>query len=84
VLKAGSAVPALIEALKDANGQVRKMAALALGDIGPNAKAAVPTLIEALHYQVVFLTPGKKVPLPSAVVHGNMTSSFGRMATFLI
>ncbi len=35
-------------ALKDEEGSVRKVAAEALGGIGPEAKAAVPALIEAL------------------------------------
>jgi HEAT repeat protein len=42
-------VPALIRALKDADVPVRKLAALALGDIGPDAVLAVPALTEACH-----------------------------------
>ncbi len=41
-------VPALIEALKDTEWDVRSGAAKGLGGIGPEAKAAVPALIEAL------------------------------------
>src|SRR3954470_10300000 len=44
--KAGPAVPALAEALSDEDLYVRRLAALALGDIG--AGGAVPALIEAL------------------------------------
>ena len=43
-----SAVPALIEALRDDDGGVRAGAAAALGEIGPAAAAAVPALTEAL------------------------------------
>ena len=42
------AVPALIEALKDKDGEVRVAALYALSSIGPAARAAVPALIEAL------------------------------------
>lgn len=42
------AVPALIAALKDANGAARSSAATALGSIGPAAAEAVPALIAAL------------------------------------
>ncbi len=45
--RARSAVPQLAAALKDANVLVRKMAALALGDIG--AAAGVAALTEALN-----------------------------------
>ncbi len=38
----------MIEALKDETAIVRREAASALGAIGPNAKEAVPTLIEVL------------------------------------
>ena len=41
-------MPALIEALKDDDNEVRRNAASALGRIGPAAEAAVPALIEAL------------------------------------
>ena len=43
-----AAVPALIEALKDDDADVRSSAADVLGNIGAEAKAAVPALIEAL------------------------------------
>ncbi len=42
-----SRVPALIEALKDPESDVRSGAAAALGRIGPAAKAAVTPLMEA-------------------------------------
>ncbi len=42
------AVLALMVALKDDNVHVRKMAALALGDVGPSARMAVPFLRETL------------------------------------
>jgi HEAT repeat protein len=41
-----TAVPALVEALKDENAQVRAGAASALGTIGPEAKVAVSSLTE--------------------------------------
>jgi HEAT repeat protein len=49
-LGAGSsaAVAALAEALADADGRVRFMAAAALGRIGPAAEVAVPALLAAL------------------------------------
>ncbi len=43
-----SAVPALIRALDDANPEVRRWAASALGRIGPDADDAVPALTDAL------------------------------------
>ena len=43
-------VPALIEVLKDKSAPERVEAALALGEIGPDAMDAVPTLIEALDW----------------------------------
>src|SRR5262249_49934949 len=43
-----AAVPELIKALKDDDWQVRNQAAVALGAIGPQAKAAVPALIDVL------------------------------------
>ena len=43
--KAGAAVPDIIDALKDEDRHVRKMTALALGDIGPGATVAVTALI---------------------------------------
>jgi HEAT repeat protein len=41
---AKDAIPALIEALKDNDVQVRRTVARALGKIGPAAKSAVPAL----------------------------------------
>ena len=41
-------VPALIEALRDAEWMVRHHAAEALGRIGPGARAAIPALTQAL------------------------------------
>jgi HEAT repeat protein len=46
-VEAKAAVPALIDALKDDEADVRGLAADALGGIGAEAKAAVPALIEA-------------------------------------
>ena len=46
--KARKAVSALIETLKDSDKNVRKAAALALADIGPDAREAVPGLCEAV------------------------------------
>ena len=46
--EAASAVPALIEALRDPKAGVREKTAEALGEIGPEAASAVPALIEAL------------------------------------
>ena len=40
-------MPALIQALKD-DADVRRVAASALGKIGPEAKEAAPALIQAL------------------------------------
>jgi HEAT repeat protein len=48
---AADAVPALAEALKDQNAEVRQSAADALGRIGPAAADAVPVLVEALKDQ---------------------------------
>ena len=45
------AVPALIRALRDETFPARAMAAMALGDIGPPAKAALPDLTRALKAQ---------------------------------
>jgi hypothetical protein len=41
-------VPALMEAMNDKEGRVRRVAAIALGSIGPAAKDAVPALIGGL------------------------------------
>jgi HEAT repeat protein len=48
--EARSAVPVLVEVLRDTRNNVvlRRFAASALGEIGPDAKAAVPELLEAL------------------------------------
>ena len=45
---AKDAAPALAEALKDADREVRQNAAQALGYIGPGAKGAAPALVAAL------------------------------------
>jgi HEAT repeat protein len=42
------AIPALVQALRDADPQVRSQAALALARMGPDASPAVPALMEAL------------------------------------
>ena len=44
--------------LSDGDEYVRASAAFALGQIGPDAKAAVPHLIEALKYKYVYYHPG--------------------------
>ena len=54
-LDAKATVPALIEALKDKDKDVRRDAAKALGIIGPTAKAAVPALIEMLKDKDVYV-----------------------------
>ena len=46
--EAADAVPALIRALDDADGAVRRSAAEALGKMGPEATEVVPALIRAL------------------------------------
>ena len=46
--EAKAAVPALIQALKNADSEVFGSVAMALGEIGPEARAAVPVLIQAL------------------------------------
>src|SRR5699024_2971357 len=49
-MNAGAAdlVPALTDALKDSDNTVRGLAADALGEIGPDAKAALPMLLKML------------------------------------
>jgi vesicle coat complex subunit len=42
-------VPALIEALKDKEGDVRRSAAVGLGSLGEEAQAAIPALEAAKH-----------------------------------
>ena len=42
------ALPALVERLSDDNNRVRGLAAIALGEVGPPAGAATPTLTRAL------------------------------------
>jgi len=49
------AIPNLLNALQDKNWFVRKKAAMALGELGPEAEEAIPALIRALddtHYEV--------------------------------
>ena len=48
---ANEAVPALIQSLKDPNGQVRCEVAWSLGRIGPAAAPAMPALVERLDYE---------------------------------
>ena len=50
--KAG--LPALHEAAKDENSDVRTAAMLAIGRIGPDAKAAIPMLIPLLKSEKAF------------------------------
>ena len=45
---AAAGVPALIDALKANDSNIRKLAATVLGEIGPAAKGAVKALIVAL------------------------------------
>ena len=45
--EAERAVPALVEALRDESGYVRRDAAYALGKLGAGARAAVPALLAA-------------------------------------
>src|SRR5262249_39186858 len=42
-----TAIPVLVEALKDKTGKVRRRAAQSLGDLGPGATSAVAALIKA-------------------------------------
>ena len=48
-------MPALSEALKDPTPEVRRMAVVALAEIGPEARPALPALVQALRdpHQVV-------------------------------
>jgi HEAT repeat protein len=48
-----AAVPALAEALKNQNADIRQSAAFALGEIGSAAADAVPALVEALKDQYI-------------------------------
>lgn len=75
IVKIGSpAVPALIEALKNENKQVRWRAASALGAIGAEASAAVPALITTLQDEEEYIRRigayalGKIGPQASAAV----------------
>jgi HEAT repeat protein len=43
-----SVLPALIVSLEDQDGRVRELSAQAIGEIGPNAAAAVPALVTLL------------------------------------
>jgi vesicle coat complex subunit len=47
--EAAQVVPALIEALKDKDGDVRRSAAIGLGSFGEKAKDAIPALQTAQH-----------------------------------
>lgn len=51
--EAAGTVPAILPFLKDSDPRVRWFAAEALANIGPDARAAVPSLIEALQSDVV-------------------------------
>ena len=42
----GISVPPLIEGLKDTNGQMRAMSAVALGHYGAQARSAIPALLQ--------------------------------------
>jgi HEAT repeat protein len=46
--QAQGAVPALIEAMRDEDAQVRRMVTAALSEIGPASRTAVPALVTAL------------------------------------
>ena len=61
-----SSVPALIDALKDPNPDVRVQAARSLARMGDSGKAAVPILIERLH------DPNEEVRQASARALGQM------------
>ena len=50
----------LIDKLKDPNVSVRINAAIALGDIGPDAKAAVPILTEVLKDEDKYVREGAR------------------------
>ena len=63
--KAKDAIPALIEALKDKEWNVRLRAAEALKKIGPKAESAVPALIEALNDEDVHVSAIVKEALVS-------------------
>jgi len=52
---ANSAIPALIDALKDDNASVRVRAVRALTRIGPYAKEAIPALTDALKDEKNFI-----------------------------
>ena len=69
------AVPALIEALKNEHSEVgvRGGAAYVLGQIGPEAQAAVPALIEALEDK------GVSARRRGVYVHRQAASALGRM-----
>jgi HEAT repeat protein len=54
-VEAKAAIPALIAALKDKEGNVRSSAAEALGKMGVEAKAAIPALIAALKDENAFV-----------------------------
>src|SRR5207248_947659 len=46
--KSKTVIPALLEALKEVNGDVRHFAVETLGSLGSEAKSAMPALIEML------------------------------------
>jgi len=69
-LDADVAITALIDALKDQDKEVRISAADALGNIGPEAKEALPPLIAALKDQ-------------NEMVRGQAAEALGKIATAL-
>ncbi len=56
-------VPAMIEALKDNEGDVRWSAAIGLGYFGDQAKEAIPALLEAQHDRDPRVREGARVAL---------------------
>jgi hypothetical protein len=61
--EAAQVVPALIEALKDKQGDVRWSAAIGLGYFGSQAKEAIPALQAALHDRDARVREGASVAI---------------------
>jgi HEAT repeat protein len=61
-----SAVPSLIDALKDSDSDVRGLAALSLGLIGPDARVAVPMLVKQL--RAATTDPGFRAEIAFALI----------------